>query len=305
MEYDVIIVGGGPAGLTAGIYAARGLLRTLIIEKAVVGGQIASSFEVENYSGLTDVISGFELTDTMRKQCEGFGARLVSDEFIRFEVIDGGYEVHCENNTFKTKGLILAMGAHPKKLGVKGEDTFASCGLSYCATCDGAFFRDRNVIVVGGGDTALEEALFLTKFAKTVGIVYRRNVLRATKILQERARKNDKIQLRPETVIEEIKGKDFVESVVFKDVKTGKTFEEPIDGIFMFVGQVPNTETIKDQIPMNEAGYVLTNEKMETPFPGVYVAGDMCVKPLRQVITAASDGAVAAVQLSKYLESLE
>lgn len=305
MEYDVVIVGGGPAGLTAGIYAARGLLRTLIIEKAVVGGQIASSFEVENYSGLTDVISGFELTDTMRKQCEGFGARLISDEFIRFEAIDGGYEVHCENNTFKTKGLILAMGAHPKKLGVKGEDTFASCGLSYCATCDGAFFRDRNVIVVGGGDTALEEALFLTKFAKTVGIVYRRNVLRATKILQERARKNDKIQLRPETVIEEIKGKDFVESVVFKDVKTGKTFEEPIDGIFMFVGQVPNTETIKDQIPMNEAGYVLTNEKMETPFPGVYVAGDMCVKPLRQVITAASDGAVAAVQLSKYLESLE
>ncbi|NLN97926.1 MAG: thioredoxin-disulfide reductase [Eubacteriaceae bacterium] len=305
MEYDVIIVGGGPAGLTAGIYTARSLLRTLIIEKAVVGGQIASSFEVENYSGLTEVVSGFELTDTMRKQCEGFGARLISDEFIRFEVIDGGYEVHCENNTFKTKGIILAMGAHPKKLGAKGEDTLASCGVSYCATCDGAFFRDKNVIVVGGGDTALEEALFLTKFAKTVGIVYRRNVLRATKILQDRARQNDKIQLRPETVIEEIKGKDFVESVVFKDVKTGKTFEEPIDGVFMFVGQVPNTETIKGQIPMNEAGYVLTNEKMETPFPGVYVAGDMCVKPLRQVVTAASDGAVAAVQLSKYLESLE
>jgi len=305
MNYDVVIIGGGPAGLTAGIYAARGLLRTLIIEKAVIGGQIATSFEVENYSGLTEVISGFELTDTMRKQCESFGAEFVTDEFISFNATDGGYEVHCKEKTFQTKGLILAMGAHPKKLGAKGEDTFASRGVSYCATCDGAFFRDRNVIVVGGGDTALEEALFLTKFAKNIGIVYRRNVLRATKILQDRARKNDKIQLRPETVIEEIKGQDFVESVVFKDVKTGELYEEPMDGVFMFVGQVPNTETINKKIPMNEAGYVLTNEKMETPYPGVYVAGDMCVKPLRQVVTAASDGAVAAVQLTKYLESLE
>ncbi len=305
MDYDVVIIGSGPAGLTAGIYAARGLLRTLIIEKAGIGGQIATSYEVENYSGLTTVISGFELTDTMRKQCESFGAQFVTDEFTDFDSIDDGYEVHCKNQTFKTKGLILAMGAHPKKLGAKGEDTFAARGVSYCATCDAAFFRDRNVIVVGGGDSALEEALFLTKFARSVGIVYRRNVLRATKILQDRAHKNEKIQLRPETLIEEIKGKDFVESVVFKDISTGKLYEEPMDGVFMFVGQVPNTQPIKGKIPMDDAGYVRTNEKMETPYPGVYVAGDMCVKPLRQVVTAASDGAVAAVQLSKYLESLE
>jgi thioredoxin reductase (NADPH) len=300
--YDLAIIGAGPAGLSAAIYGARARLSTVIIEKMYPGGQAAITDIIENYPGFTEGIGGAELTEAMKKQAERFGAQFLNGEVEKIEKQNEKFLLHLKNETVEAKTVILAMGAQARKLGVKGEKEFTGKGVSYCATCDGAFYTDRAVMVVGGGDTAIEEALFLTHFARSVTVVHRRNELRATKILQERAFKNEKIKFIWDSVVEEIKGADAVQEVVVKNLKTGETTSIPVDGVFVAIGWDPNTAIVKDMVKLNEKGYIITDENMATGVPGLFAAGDIREKSLRQVVTAVADGAVAAVSAEKYLE---
>jgi thioredoxin reductase (NADPH) len=300
--YDLAIIGAGPAGLSAAIYGARARLSTVIIEKMYPGGQAAITDIIENYPGFTEGIGGAELTEAMKKQAERFGAQFLNGEVEKIEKQNEKFLLHLKNETVEAKTVILAMGAQARKLGVKGEKEFTGKGVSYCATCDGAFYTDRAVMVVGGGDTAIEEALFLTHFARSVTVVHRRNELRATKILQERAFKNEKIKFIWDSVVEEIKGADAVQEVVVKNLKTGETTSIPVDGVFVAIGWDPNTAIVKDLVKLNEKGYIITDENMATGVPGLFAAGDIREKSLRQVVTAVADGAMAAVAAEKYLE---
>ncbi len=302
MTYDTVIIGAGPAGLAAGLYAGRGTLKTLIIEQGGVGGQIATSWDIENYPGAAAKMTGPELTERMREQCVEFGVEFKVGVMADFEKKDDWIFVTTDKEQIKTQTLILATGATPRKIGCKGEEELRGQGVSYCATCDASFFKHLNVAVVGGGDTALEDALLLAKYAKSVTIIHRRQGLRAAKILQNRVEENEKISFLLDSVVEEIKGSNFVEAMVVRNVNTNELSEMPIDGIFVLVGLNPNTKGFEKHLKLNEKGYIVTGDDMKTEIPGIFAAGDLRQKPLRQVVTATSDGAVAAVGASKFIE---
>lgn len=302
MHYDIIIIGSGPAGLAAGLYAARGQMRTLILEKGGFGGQIATSWEVENYPGAPADTTGPSLTERMREQCVDFGVEFQTEEFKYFEKTGQTFEVTTSSTVYQTKAIIVATGAQPKLLGCPGELEFRGLGVSYCATCDANFFRNLEIAVVGGGDTAIEEAIYLTKFASKVTVIHRRDKLRAAKLLQERAMENEKIRFVWDSVVEEIKGDGLVQSIVVKNVKDGALTEIPVQGVFVYVGQIPHTQYFVGTLEKDARDYLITDEDMCTNIPGVFAAGDVRRKSLRQVVTAAGDGAIAAVSAIKYIE---
>lgn len=302
MHYDIIIIGSGPAGLAAGLYAARGQMRTLILEKGGFGGQIATSWEVENYPGAPADTTGPSLTERMREQCVDFGVEFQTEEFKYFEKTGQTFEVTTSSTVYQTKAIIVATGAQPKLLDCPGELEFRGLGVSYCATCDANFFRNLEIAVVGGGDTAIEEAIYLTKFASKVTVIHRRDKLRAAKVLQERAMENEKIRFVWDSVVEEIKGDGLVQSIVVKNVKDGALTEIPVQGVFVYVGQIPHTQYFVGTLEKDARDYLITDEDMCTNIPGVFAAGDVRRKSLRQVVTAAGDGAIAAVSAIKYIE---
>lgn len=301
MEYDIIIIGAGPAGLSAGLYASRSKLNTLVLEKAVVGGQINTTLEVENYPGSENNTTGPELVEKMKEQCLNFGANIVLENVIKIEKKNNLFSVTTNKNTYKSKSCILATGSHSRELGIPGEKEFKGMGVSYCATCDGFFYTNKEIAVVGGGDTALKEAIYLTKFAKKVSIIHRRDEFRANRSLVDRAKNNAKIEFILSSEAININGKDMVESITIKDKKTNKTYDLKVDGVFMFIGFIPNTNEFKDLLSLDEKGYVNTNNLLESKTNGLFVAGDVRHKNLRQVITAASDGAICAVQAEEYI----
>jgi len=305
--YDVIIIGAGPAGLAAGLYAGRAKLDALIIERQKYGGQIVTTNEIENYPGSIEDETGPSLIARMTAQTAKFGVETVFDTIQDVE-IDGEVKIlHGSDDAYSAKSIIVASGAMPTLIGCKGESELAGKGVSYCATCDGAFFEDLDVYVVGGGDSAVQEALFLTKFARKVTIIHRRDELRATKSIQDKAFENEKIEFMWDSVVEEIDGDGIVESMKVKNVKTGEitTIDADEDdgtfGIFVFIGFKPHSELFTDKLDM-ENGYILTDSDMRTSVPGVFAAGDVRAKSLRQVVTAVSDGAIAAIQAEKYIE---
>ncbi len=305
-DCDLMIIGGGPAGLTAGIYASRARLKTLLLEKALPGGQILSSPLVENYPGLTEGISGAKMIEEMAGQARRFGTEIKTETVVSVENSgDKGKTVKTGTGSYKAIAVIFAMGAAYSKLNVPGEDKLSGRGVSYCATCDGPLFKNKEVVVVGGGDTAIDEALFLTKFCAKVNIVHRRDELRATKILQERAFANEKIGIVWNSVVTEILGAGKVESVMLKDVKTGKETLFATSGVFLAVGFSPNTEVARGLVSTDEKGYIITNDDMETSREGLFAAGDCRKKLLRQVISACGDGATAAFAAQKYIEGLK
>ncbi|MDW7675205.1 MAG: thioredoxin-disulfide reductase [Bacillota bacterium] len=302
--YDVVILGGGPAGLTAALYTARGGLKTIILEKAMPGGQAALTDVIENYPGFPDGISGPELMQKFMEQAMKVGAEFKTQEVLEVDLLSKVKKLKTSSEEIEAKAVIIATGAQARKLGVPGEERFTGRGVSYCATCDGAFFRNKRVAVVGGGDAAVEEAVFLTKFAAEVVIIHRRDQLRATKVLQERALKNDKIKLMLDTVVEEITGTQAVEKLRLKNTKTGQEKLTDFDGVFVFVGTVPNTAFLEGKVELDSLGYVLTHDYLKASVPGVFAAGDVRKTFLRQVSTAVGDGAVAAMAVEHYLAEL-
>lgn len=309
--YDVIILGAGPGGLAAGMYAGRARLDTLIIEKGQDGGQIAITDEIENYPGqMVEGESGPSLISRMSQQVEKFGAARVSDTIDSVE-IDGPIKVlHGKKDTYKSRALIIATGAFPRPIGCKGEKEFMGKGVSYCATCDARFFEDFEVFVVGGGDSAVEEAMYLTKFARKVTIIHRRDELRAAKSIQEKAFKNPKLFFLWDTVVEELHGDELLSGMTVKNVKTGELTridadeEDGMFGVFGFIGYNPRSELFEGKVEMQN-GYIKTDDDMHTNVEGVYAVGDIRVKSLRQVVTAAADGAIAAMQVERFISELE
>ncbi|HEX9896858.1 MAG TPA: thioredoxin-disulfide reductase [Dehalococcoidales bacterium] len=299
--FEVIIIGGGPAGLTAGLYTARAGLKSLLLEKGVFGGQITNAEHVENFPGFPQGISGIELGDLMREQAEKYNLKIESDEATGIEIQAEKKIIKTPDVTYTTSALILAGGSIRKKLGVPGEDVYLGKGVSYCATCDSAFFRDMPVVVVGGGDAALTEALHLAKHASTVTVIHRRHELRATRILQERAFAEQKIRFLWSTTIAAIEGDAMVKRVSLTNVRTGRTSQLETAGVFISVGFEPATELVKGILALDEVGHIITNEKMETSVPGIFAAGDIRHNSARQAITAAGDGATAAINAQKYL----
>lgn len=308
--YDVVIIGGGPAGLAAGLYAGRARLQTLIVESDKEGGQIIQTAEIENYPGSLPEESGPTLIDRMSAQADKFGAEKVQDIIVDLQLEGPEKKLIGKKATYLGKAVIIATGAVPTVIGCPGEKEFTGKGVSYCATCDAAFFEDFEVYVVGGGDAAVEEALYLTKFARKVTIIHRRDQLRAAKSIQEKAFASDKIAFLWDSVVRELKGDGLLESMVIENVKTGEKTEivadeeDGIFGVFVFIGFKPATALFQGKISM-ENGYILTDADMKTNVEGVFAAGDVRAKSLRQVITAAADGAIAAVQAGKYLDENE
>jgi thioredoxin reductase (NADPH) len=300
---DLIIIGAGPAGLTAGLYAARARLKTLMLERLSPGGQVLMTDWVENYPGFPDGISGFDLIDKMRRQAEKFDLVIESQEVSRLELSPEKKVVVTDKGTLETRALILTSGATPRKLGIEGEELLIGKGVSYCATCDGPFYRDQEVALIGGGDTAVEEAIFLTRFASKVHLIHRRDELRATKLLRERVMALEKVNIVWDTVPTRIVGDTEVKGVDLKNVKTGKTSHLPVQGVFVFVGYIPNTELVKGQLELDKLGFVVTNNDMQTSVPGVFAAGDIRSKILRQIATAVGEGATAVFAVERYLES--
>lgn len=305
--YDCLIIGAGPAGLSAGIYAARSNMKTLIFERENTGGQMTKTNIIENYPGTRTDITGVELSNEMLKQAEYFGAEIVSEEVVEVKLNGDVKKVITDKNTYEGKTVIIATGTHNRKVGCKGENEFTGKGVAYCATCDGPFFQDLDVYVVGGGDAAVEEALYLTKFARKVTVIHRRNELRAAKSIQDKAFSNKNIDFILNSEIVEFSGKDMLSSFKLKDLNTNEIREIEKDkddfalGVFVFIGYIPNTELFKDEMNLKN-GYIKVNENMETEIPGVFAAGDVVYKSVRQVITAASDGAIAAVYAGKYVD---
>ena len=306
--YDVVIVGGGPAGLSAGLYAGRARLNALLIEKDKDGGQIVITSEIENYPGCLPEESGSTLVERMTKQVEKFGIERTSDSIESVDFSGNIKVLKGKKNQYHAKTVIIATGAYPKPIGCPGERELIGKGVSYCATCDGNFFEDFEIYVVGGGDTAVEEALYLTKFGRKVTIIHRRDELRAAKSIQEKAFNNPKVEFMWDSVVKEIKGDGMVQSMSVENVKTGEVREIVADeedgtfGIFGFIGYLPQSKCFEGSLDM-EYGYIRTNENMETNVPGVFAAGDIRIKSLRQVVTACADGAIAAVMAEKYIEN--
>ncbi len=307
-NYDIIIIGAGPAGLSAAIYAARNKRKVLVIEKKKIGGQISDTLEVENYPGILS-IEGPEISKIMREQAEKFGAEIVIEDVLEVDLKNK--EVKCLEKVYKSQSIIIATGAQPAKLQIQGEKEFTGRGVSYCATCDAPFFQDLEVYVVGGGDTAVEEAIYISKYAKKVYVVHRRDELRTTKSIQEKAFKNDKIDFLWSCELKKIDGEKMVNKISLLNKKENKIYEltpkngDPTFGIFIMIGHNPDTDLFKNQIDLDERGYIISDEKLKTKIEGVFVAGDCRKKLLRQLITACSDGAIAATQAEHYLEKIQ
>lgn len=301
MLKDIIIVGGGVAGLTAGLYAKRGGMDALLFERMFSGGQIATTYLVENYPGFDEPISGPDLAMKLEAHARKFGLEILYDEVVELELEGRIKKVVTDKGEYEAKALILCMGAQPKKLGLPKEDEFRGKGVSYCATCDGAFYKDKLVAVVGGGDTAVEDALFLAQHAARVYLIHRRNALRASKILQDRLFANPKVEILWDSVVDEILGDQGVEGLLVRNLKDGSKKELKVDGLFVAIGIQPNNVLVQGKLKMNEAGFVITDENMATSIPGVFAAGDLRQKPLWQIITAAADGAIASVSAQRYI----
>ncbi len=301
--YDLIIIGGGPAGLTAGIYAARAKMNVVMLEKMMPGGNVSITAEVENYPG-TPGISGPELIVNMEKQARDFGLEIRSEEVVSIDVGAGisGHTVRSDSGEYLTKSVLIATGSSPRRLGCPGEEEHIGRGVSYCATCDGAFFRDKNVAVVGGGDSAVEEGLFLTRFAKKVTVIHRRDRLRATKIIQEKAMRHPKMDFIWDTVVEEIEGTPVVNNLKLRNIKTGETGDLSVDGIFIFVGYIPGTSFVPGIIDKDQSGYIITDIGMRTNINGIFAAGDIIAKKQRQIVTACGDAATAIKSIEHYNE---
>lgn len=300
-----MIIGSGPAGLTAAIYAARGFLNPLLITGNELGGQIATTTDVDNFPGFPNGVTGPELYDQMQKQAERFGTRTVFDEVVAVDLLHHPFKIRTTSDEFETKALIIATGASPRKLGVPGENEFLGRGVSYCATCDGFFFRNKEVMVVGGGDSALQEGLFLTKFANRVRIIHRRESLRAGPSLQERMKKNEKMQVVWNSAIREIQGNGAVQTVKLEDTRTGAQSETPVSGVFVYIGHEPNTGLFKDQLAMDHEGYLIADARLHTSIPGVFAAGEVHDKVFRQAIASAGYGCMASMEAEKFLAELE
>ncbi|MBS5860109.1 thioredoxin-disulfide reductase [bacterium] len=304
-EFDTVILGGGPAGLSAGIYASRGAVSTAILDVSMMGGQPSNYLELENYPGFP-IIGGYDLMEKFEEHADKFGVqKFPMQEIESLDLKSTPKVILTKEAEFKAKTVIIACGAQPMKLGVPGEAEFVGRGVSYCAVCDGAFYKDKVVAVVGGGNAAVEEAMYLTKFANKVYVIHRRNELRADKIVQERAFKNEKIEFIWDSVVKEIKGDDLVHTAVLENVKSGERSNLQVNGVFPYIGMVPNIEGISGQVEQDAGGFIITDETMKTSIDGVFAVGDVRKTPLRQVITAASDGAVGAVYAVKYIESLK
>ena len=302
---DVLILGGGPAGLTAALYAARARMKTVILEKQSPGGQVLLTAEIENYPGF-ESIAGFELVQTMVTQAERFGAEIKVGEAKSISKNDGGtFSVETDSETLQSRTVIIATGRQPRRIGIDGEMRLLGRGVSYCATCDGAFFRGRKVAVIGGGDSAVEEAIFLTKFASQVTIVHRRDELRAVKYLQEKAFANEKINFKWSHIPLEIKGGENVEALRLKNLKTGEENILEVDGVFIFIGFIPNTEFVENLLDLADDKSIITDETMATGIPGLFAAGDVRHRPLYQIATAIGDGAQAGVSAEKFIELQE
>lgn len=302
---DLIIIGGGPAGLTAALYAKRAGLKILLVEKMILGGMASTTYFIENYPGFPDGISGMELSQRFQDQAKNLGVEISWGNAISVNNKKNCREVTVDGKSITAKALIVATGTEAAKVGVPGEDEFRGRGVSYCATCDGAFYKDKNIMVVGGGNSAIEEALFLTRYGKKVSVVHRRDKLRAEKILADRAIANPKTYFFWHSVVEEIKGKQKVEEVVLSDLQSKKRIKVPVDGIFIYIGSKPNSDLVKDIVKLDGKGFIKVDENMKTSTEGIYAAGDIIVKPLRQIVTAASDGATAAESARKYIEGSE
>ena len=299
--YDLIIIGGGPAGLTAAIYAGRAALKALLLGGVTPGGQIANTAHVENYPGFPEGISGADLAMLFQSQAERFVAKLANDFVMEVDFFASPFTVKTRSETHRGRAVIIATGAFPRRLGVPGEKEYFGRGVSTCATCDGFFYKDRRVVVVGGGDSAIDEGLFLTKFAGEVTVIHRRDELRATKSLQERAFANPKMRFVWDTVVEEILGEDTVTGVKVRNVKTGETLVIEADGVFVYVGLIPGTKLFEGQLELNEQGYIITDAYQRTSVPGVFAAGDVQSPDFRQVVIAAGAGAKAVIEADRYL----
>lgn len=300
--YDIVIIGGGPAGLTAGMYAARAALKCILIERGMPGGQAATTDQIENYPGFPEGIGGPDLMMNMHQQALKFGLETKFGEVNELKKDGQWFFVNVSGQDIKARSVIIATGTESLNLGVEGEQRFRGRGVSYCATCDGAFFKGLKVAVIGGGDAALEEGMFLTRFASKVYLVHRRNEFRATKVVQERLREFPQIELVLNSVVASILGDNKVEAIKVKNLATGEEKAIAVDGVFVYIGQKPNSELVKDMVQLDERGYIITDQNMQTSLPGLFAAGDVRVTPLRQVVTAVSDGAVAAVSAEKYIE---
>ncbi len=306
-DHDIVIIGGGPAGLTAAIYAARAKLDAVVIEKVVPGGQILVTDWIENYPGFPEGLTGADLIQKMTEQVARFGVPITYDEVLSIEKApDNVIHLKLSGRTLTTRAVVVVTGAFPKKLGVPGEDEFYGRGVSACATCDGPFFKNSVVAAVGGGDTAVQEAIFLTRFARKVYLIHRRDALRAARLLQERAFANEKIEMVWDSVVTAINGSVAgVTGVSIQNVKTGQDSELKVDGCFLLVGITPNTAFLKDVVQCDDAGFIVVNARMETSVPGIYAAGDVRNTPLRQVTTAVGDSAIATFEAARYIEGLE
>ena len=300
-SYDVIIIGAGPAGYTAGIYCSRARHDTLIISGLLPGGQLMNTTDVENYPGFDEGIMGPDLMLTMRKQAERMNTTIIDDVVVNVDFRAKPFKVLTGSEEYEAKAVIVCTGATPRKIGIEGEQTFSGKGVSYCATCDGAFFRNQNIAVVGGGDTCMEEATFLTKFASKVHIIHRRDTFRASKIMQDRALNNENIEVHWNSVIEDIKGDQKVQQIVLKDTKTGENKTLEMGGVFVAIGHEPNTELFKNQLEMDENGYIIQKQNTETSVKGVFTAGDVHDHRYRQAVTAAGFGCMSAIDVDKYL----
>ena len=302
---NLIIIGSGPAGLTAALYTARANLSPLVFTGNEIGGQVSISAEVENYPGFPEGLTGPEMVERFQKQAERFGARVEYAEVTEVDFDVHPFRVKSYDSEHEAKAIVIATGASARKLGVPGEAAFTGRGVSYCATCDGFFFRDKDIAVVGGGDSALEEGVFLTKFARRVRIIHRRDQLRAGQTLQDRAKRNEKIEFVWNTVVTEINGDGTVESVQLEDVNTGQVSTMETDGVFVYIGHYPNSQLFKGKLEMDDHGYVITDRRTRSSVPGVFAAGEIADPIFRQIVTSAGEGCKAALEVEKYLAELE
>lgn len=302
-KHDVVVIGGGPAGLTAAIYASRAGLDVFVLEQGFPGGQIAITDFLENFPGFPDGISGADFAEKIAEQARKFGAKIVTDEAAAVDPAEGLWRVAGSESAYAAKAVIVASGSAPRKMGVPGEEKLIGRGISFCATCDAPFFREKRIAVVGGGNSAMKEALYLAKFASEVFVVHRRNALRAEKIVQERAFANPKIRFVWDSVIEAVRGEGGVEAILLKNVKTIETSDLPVKGVFVFIGSTPRTSFLRGIVSLDEAGYVKTDALMRASAPGIFAAGDVRVTGLRQVVTACGDGAMAAKAAEEYINS--
>ncbi len=305
VDYDLVIIGGGPAGLTAGLYAARARLNVILLEKVVPGGQVVTTDWIENYPGFPEGIGGPDLVQKMTAQVQKFDLKIETNAVVSMDLSEPIKKITLSDREITTHAIIIASGASPKKLGVPGEDTFYGKGVSACATCDGPFFKDSVVAAVGGGDTAVQESLFLTKFAKKVYLIHRRDQLRAEAILQERALANGKIEFLWDSVLTGIQGLTDVEKISVQNLKTGDTKEIAVDGCFIWVGILPNAEFLPEVVELDQYGFIIVDANMQTSVAGVYAAGDVRSTPLRQIATAVGDAAIAAFSAEHYLQNVK